>query len=55
MQDALWNAEAAYVLWRRGRLSLGMSLKWARYLKQRFQGRWTAQQAAQWQLEQWQD
>jgi len=54
MQDVRWTIEAAYTLWRRGKLPLRMSLKCSGRLKRRFYGQWSGRKAAEWQLEQWQ-
>jgi hypothetical protein len=51
---AAWLFECAYTLWRRGGLSISMSVAWAKTLKDQFGDRWSGQQAAEHQIARWQ-
>lgn len=53
--DAEWLFECAYTLWRRGGLSIRMSIHWANKLKVQFGDGWTGRRAAEHQLSQWQN
>lgn len=53
-QQAAWLFQCAYTLWRRGGLSMRMSVAWSKTLKEQFGDRWSGQQAAEHQIAQWQ-
>ncbi|WKB50554.1 hypothetical protein [Eleftheria terrae] len=55
MTDLLWLWRCSMTLWKRGDMNLRTAVFWSRKLKQQFGGRWTGSQAAQFQLDRWQD
>lgn len=54
-QQAKWLFECAYTLRNRGGLSWPSAVSWATKLNDRFSDRWTGRQAAEHQIEQWQN